>query len=642
MKKTMLLFFILLLYGHYLFSQNTSTFLTWMKGDNTINQPGIYGTQGTAAATNKPGARNFSATWKDSNDNLWLFGGLGLDGSATGYLNDLWKYNPSSNEWTWVKGENTVEHFSVYGTQGIANTANKPGGIFSGVSWTDAGGNLWLFGGFGYTENDFGFLNDLWKYNPSSNKWTWIKGDKAVNSTAAYGTQGIANTVNHPGARYGSRAWTDSNGNLWLFSGYGLDSSGTQGILNDLWKYNPVSNQWTWMKGDTRVDQPGVYGVKGTANISNKPGARYVSTSWTDSNDKFWIFGGDGFNGSTQGILNDLWKYDPSTNKWTWISGDSSVNKPGIYGVQGKADAANKPGARYVSVSWKDASGNLWLFGGYGYDTNNEGYLNDLWKYNPAANKWTWVKGDNRIDQLGVYGSQGIPSVYNKSGSRNSCVSWTSESGDLWLFGGYGFSVSTSGMLNDLWKISTYPVLPLQLLNFSGVLNNDVIRLQWETTRELNFSRFAVQRSFDGSNFAVIGNVNSSGFMNESDYSYYDNDLHNRPEQKVFYRLQLIDNDGHFTYSNVIMFSRTKTVTKLEFFPNPTEHFLNLSFDQKNAGIVMINITDMTGLTVFKQKMNLDPGRTSMVVDVSGLSAATYIISLTNTTGTTYQKFIKQ
>ena len=33
--------------------------------------------------------------------------------------------------------------------------------------------------------------------------------------------------------------WIDAAGNLWLFGGQGLCSSGTVGYLNDLWKYEP-------------------------------------------------------------------------------------------------------------------------------------------------------------------------------------------------------------------------------------------------------------------------------------------------------------------------------------------------------------------------------------------------------------------
>jgi hypothetical protein len=45
---------------------------------------------------------------------------------------------------------------------------------------------------------------------------------------------------------------------------------------------------------------------------------------------------------------------------------------------------SNVPGARYVAISWTDGSGNLWLFGGQGYDSSgSDGYLNDLWEYVP-------------------------------------------------------------------------------------------------------------------------------------------------------------------------------------------------------------------------------------------------------------------
>src|SRR5258705_6036820 len=174
--KTILLFISIGLPAAFCSAQSpVSTYLTWMKGDNTVDQAGIYGSQGIAASTNKPGARDFSATWNDNNGYLWLFGGYGFDASAEGYLNDLWKYNLSTNQWTWVKGDNVTGQTARYGTQGTAHSLNKPGAIYASVSWTDNSGNLWLFGGFGHTDNDFGFLNDLWKYNPSIHKWTWIK-----------------------------------------------------------------------------------------------------------------------------------------------------------------------------------------------------------------------------------------------------------------------------------------------------------------------------------------------------------------------------------------------------------------------------------------------------------------------------------
>ena len=87
-----------------------------------------------------------------------------------------------------------------------------------------------------------------------------------------YGTQGTAAAGNIPGARNRDVTWTDAAGNFWLFGGDGYDSAGTQGFLNDLWKYS--AGQWTWMGGSNVVNQQGTYGTQGTAAAGNVPGAR--------------------------------------------------------------------------------------------------------------------------------------------------------------------------------------------------------------------------------------------------------------------------------------------------------------------------------------------------------------------------------
>jgi hypothetical protein len=54
----------------------------------------------------------------------------------------------------------------------------------------------------------------------------------------AYGTLGTPSPGNVPGARSLATTWTYSNGNLWLFGGFGFDAQGTAGYLNDMWQYN--------------------------------------------------------------------------------------------------------------------------------------------------------------------------------------------------------------------------------------------------------------------------------------------------------------------------------------------------------------------------------------------------------------------
>lgn len=65
-----------------------------------------------------PGGRTASATWTDSGGDFWLFGGEGWDSAGTyGWLNDLWKYSPAINEWTWVGGSDTAQATGNYGSQ---------------------------------------------------------------------------------------------------------------------------------------------------------------------------------------------------------------------------------------------------------------------------------------------------------------------------------------------------------------------------------------------------------------------------------------------------------------------------------------------------------------------------------------------
>jgi N-acetylneuraminic acid mutarotase len=347
-------------------------------------------------------------------------------------------------------------------------------------SWTDVAGNLWLFGGEGVPTPSGvpANFNDLWKY--SGGEWTWVGGSNQIEQTGVYGTLATPAPGNVPGARNDAVSWTDPSGNFWLFGGLGVDSTGNEGWLNDLWKYS--GGQWTWMGGsDTEADYPncraGVYGTQGVPAPSNMPGARTDAVGWTDSSGNLWLFGGLGFasesaeevGGLCHGpdILNDLWKYSPATSMWTWISGSNIFSQLGTYGTLGTAAPGNVPGARGDAVAWTDTTGNLWLFGGEGNDSNgtlceNGGGLacdlNDLWKYTPATNMWTWLGGSNLIAQPGRYGTQGVAAPSNIPGARWLAVGWTDAAGDFWLFGGEGFDSVGTGAgvtdLNDLWKYS--------------------------------------------------------------------------------------------------------------------------------------------------------------------------------------------
>lgn len=67
---------------------------TWISAAKLINQNGMYGSQGSLAPGNVPGARFETVGWVDANGSLWLFSGYGAAGGTEDRLNDLWKYVP--------------------------------------------------------------------------------------------------------------------------------------------------------------------------------------------------------------------------------------------------------------------------------------------------------------------------------------------------------------------------------------------------------------------------------------------------------------------------------------------------------------------------------------------------------------------
>jgi hypothetical protein len=459
---------------------------TWMAGTNMTDQFGKTPPPPTPpnpppppppcppVRTDTPGGSNYSSTWTDKSGNLWLLTGYGLTSTSPppstlpGYFNEMWEYTGTAN---------------YFGSCGniwtLVGSGPGVGGRWGAVTWTDpTTGNLWLFGG---QDGGLQFLNDLWEYNIGTKTWTQHAG--GGNLPGVYGTQGVASASNLPGGRWGASARIDASGNVWVFGGFGCDSTGSTCsnlLLNDLWKYS--GGQWTWVSGANTGNQAGVYGTQGTAAASNVPPGRQASVAWIDNSGNFWMFGG--FTSGTNGF-NDLWKFDPVAKQWTWVNGSKgATSTPGNYGTQGIAAATNVPGARWISAAWSDIHGNLWLFGGQGFDTTGNGSLGDLWEFtldtttdpgNPAKialNQWTWIKGPNSVSQPGIYGLPADPTVWphvtSNPGTRWAPSYWTTTNAQngaeqqFWMFGGEGFDATGStgkgySLLNDLWRYLPYP-----------------------------------------------------------------------------------------------------------------------------------------------------------------------------------------
>lgn len=409
----------------------------WLKGSNLADQPAVLGTQGTPAINNTPGKDYEACEWTDNSGNFWLL-------TFSSYL---WKYDPVINMWTWIN--NGPANYAT--PQGVPSVNNYPGGIgFGAVTWTDLNNNLWLYGG----NSGPGFTSwnaNLWRYNIATAEWTWMKGPGACDCIAPnHGVKGVAAASNEPGARIEtSCSWVDAAGDLWFFGGQACSGgcagpAAYGGTYGDVWKYDIGTNNWIWMSGPSAVSQPAVYGTIGIPSTANTPGGRIVFASGKDAQGNFILFGGVDHT-NTQ-FRNDLWRYNPATDEWTWLSGTNLINQPGSYVAKCVPSATNYPdNGHEVRTRWTDDCGNLWLFGPGSFAS----MTNSLWRYSVANDTWTWVTGTGLANQNGVYGVRGVYAATNHPGSRKGGNPWRYKT-DFYMFGG----ANTSGTknLNDLWK----------------------------------------------------------------------------------------------------------------------------------------------------------------------------------------------
>ena len=250
---------------------------TWIKGTGLPLQPGIYGILGVPAITNMPGARAWGCcTWTDSIGDLWLIWRHRYDQNGyEGYLNDLWRYHIESNEWTWMGGASTANTQGIYGSLYQASDSSIPGARNeANTAWVDANNNLWLFGGQGYLLTR-GSFNDMWRYNIGSDQWTWMGGSRQLNASGSYGILGAESPDNMPMARCSYTHWVDSS-YLYLTGGGNFESGY---LFSDVWRFNLITNYWTWVGGDTGNVLIGQYSHFCSTNDGDEPRGRFEQRS---------------------------------------------------------------------------------------------------------------------------------------------------------------------------------------------------------------------------------------------------------------------------------------------------------------------------------------------------------------------------
>jgi hypothetical protein len=102
--------------------------------------------------------------------------------------------------------------------------------------------------------------------------------------------------------------------------------------------------------------------------------------------------------------------------------------------------------------------------------------------------------------------------------------------------------------------------------------------------------------------------------------------------------LKSVNNDGSFTYSNIISIQvGSNGSTPFVVYPNPTSKQLVVEYNNASDNSI-ITIVNLTGQRVLSLPTN---GQTKTTIDVSNLADGIYMIQYNSDTETLVNKFIK-
>ncbi|MBK6274985.1 MAG: T9SS type A sorting domain-containing protein [Saprospirales bacterium] len=156
-------------------------------------------------------------------------------------------------------------------------------------------------------------------------------------------------------------------------------------------------------------------------------------------------------------------------------------------------------------------------------------------------------------------------------------------------------------------------VLPVELISFNGKMLDNTIALNWTTLSEQNTKEFIIERSTNGMDFYTIGTENATGYSNQKiDYNFIDNEI-DVSIQKYYYRLKIVDFDGTFSFSPIVVISiNTFKTNEIKIYPNPFKEVITIEFnfsEYKNSKLVLF---DNNGKIAFTKTITIPSNKTTI------------------------------
>lgn len=183
-------------------------------------------------------------------------------------------------------------------------------------------------------------------------------------------------------------------------------------------------------------------------------------------------------------------------------------------------------------------------------------------------------------------------------------------------------------------------ILPINLISFSGYNLEGSNYLNWEIASAENNKPFIIERSYNGVNFEEIGYVATENISNgNTHFSFIDSS----PFKSFnYYRLKQLALDGSIAYSKIIVIKTTENyipdiVVNSE---NTIDHSIDLTIISGSDGFGDIDIRDISGNLIYRKRVPVSKGATSLLLFLPEIAHGIYIISFSTETEFTLTKFL--
>jgi hypothetical protein len=182
----------------------------------------------------------------------------------------------------------------------------------------------------------------------------------------------------------------------------------------------------------------------------------------------------------------------------------------------------------------------------------------------------------------------------------------------------------------------TTATLPVELSAFEATtVNNCEAKLTWTASEMTNFGYFQVEQSVDGRNFTESGNAQKGG----SYTSNYEQtvELKAAKSKYVYFRLKMVDADRSVKYSKIVSIqSDCAAKDNLLIVPNPASNVIRVKATDTHGSLLIYDMLGRLCLTLTATEFG------NQDINVSSLTAGTYMVQLTSEQGVSYNKFVKR